>query len=166
MFFFVLCSWYCLVLVLIGCKISYLVAHLFYLEVLVWYFPWIVRNWICVGVASSNMHLADLSVSLIKFRSSWCWSFICFSTEVILFSIPSNFTLISCFNSSKMTRVMLVGVTDPFHDEDEVLFVLFLGVMLILFLFWEYKSVLCLLGNVVVSDCLDFVGYSAKCIWR
>ena len=54
---------------------------------------------------------------------------------MILFSIVSNFTLISCLSSSKMTRVMLVGVTDPFHDEDEVLFVLFLGVMLIFFLF-------------------------------
>ena len=44
---------------------------------------------------------------------------------------------------------------------------LFCSLELCLFCFYfENISVLCLLGNVVVSDCLDFVGYSAKCIWR
>ena len=52
-----------------------------------------------------------------------------------LFSIASNFTLSSSFNTSKMTWFTLVGAADPFHDRDEVLLVFFLIVMLILFLF-------------------------------
>ena len=51
-----------------------------------------------------------------------------------LFSV-SNFTLISSFNTSKMTRVTLVGAADPFYDRDGVLLVFFLVVMFILFLF-------------------------------
>ena len=61
--------------------------------------------------------------------------FICFSPEVILFSVVFNFFLISCFNSSNMTGVMLVDAADAFCDGDEILFVLFLVVMLLLFLF-------------------------------
>ena len=52
-----------------------------------------------------------------------------------LFSIVSNFYLISCFSSSKMLGVTLVDAADAFHEGDEVLSVLFLVVMLILFLF-------------------------------
>ena len=73
--------------------------------------------------ASSNAALADLSISLTKFKSSWCRSFKLFSTEVTLFSIVPNFSSISCFNSSKMTGVTLVDAADTFRDGDEVLFV-------------------------------------------
>ena len=54
---------------------------------------------------------------------------------MILCSIVLNFSSISCFNSSKMTGVALVDAVDAFRDEDEVLFVFFLVVKLILFLF-------------------------------
>ena len=73
--------------------------------------------------ASSNAALADLSISLIKFRSFCCRFFKCFSTEVTLSSIVPNFSSISCFNSSKMTGVTLVDAADTFRDGDEVLFV-------------------------------------------
>ena len=54
---------------------------------------------------------------------------------MILFSIVSNFSSISCFKLLKMTWVKLVDAADAIHDGDEVLFVLFLAVLLILFLF-------------------------------
>ena len=50
-------------------------------------------------------------------------------------SIVSNFSSISCFNSSKMTGVALVDGADAFRDGDEVLFVFFLVVTLLFFLF-------------------------------
>ena len=53
-----------------GCKIRYLVAQVFFLEVLVCYFIWIISTQFCLGARKLKRGFSWFACFLIKFRSS------------------------------------------------------------------------------------------------